>query len=102
MVKSKSRCEAAATRLGLKDRVAYGGQNQSRPHGCIYASNKWLIWQNPIGHPYESALCGSTYRKNKYNCICGAKGNIRYISIWIFAHIKIRIGELTQQLPSSF
>ena len=95
MVKSRVRCEAAAKYLGLVDIDAYGGQNIHRPHGCIYASNKWLIWQNPIHHPFRSAKCGSTlrkfynyechqcyyhypyfYRDYQYNCICSTRGKI--------------------------
>ena len=84
MVKNKRQCEAAAAHLGLKNKIAYSGQNQYRPHGCIYASSKWLIWQNPIGHPFQSASCGSIYQKNDYHCICRAKGKIGRIVMKLF------------------
>ena len=91
MVKSKRQCESAAAHLGLKNRVAYDEQNPYRPHGCIYASNKWLIWQNPIGHPFPSAFCGSIYGDNDYNCICGPKGITQRILPYRFAQFFVFI-----------
>ena len=80
LVRTKEECELAATMLGLSDTTASSAQLNGRPHGCIYASNGWLNWYEPIGSPYPSVSCGSSFSDGsyvdlvKYDCLCSKPG----------------------------
>ena len=80
LVKTKEECEQAATMLGLSDTTASSAQLNGRPHGCIYASNGWLNWYEPIGSPYPSVSCGSRFSDSSYvdsvyyDCLCSKPG----------------------------
>ena len=80
LVDTKEECEVAATMLGLSDTTASSALLNGRPHGCIYASNGWLNWYEPIGSPYPSAPCGSIFNESSYvdlvhyDCLCSKPG----------------------------
>ena len=83
LVKTKEECEQAATMLGLSDTTASSAQLNGRPYGCIYASNGWLNWYEPIGSPYRSVSCGSRFSDSDsiedvdsvyYDCLCSKPG----------------------------
>ena len=67
---SMEECQIAAITLGLSDTTADFGWTQSRPHGCIYASNNRLEWNSPD----TSITCGSFHDGEYYDCICNAPG----------------------------
>ena len=78
MIRSKKECEDASKLLGLRDLSAFELQDQSRPHGCVYADNEWLGWASPEGHPNKNVPCGSS-DTFVYDCICARSGKIKYL-----------------------
>ena len=76
MLSTKKECEDAADVLELTDNLAYEIQDTQRPQGCIYASNDWLSWASPDGHPDPSKPCGTIDSRMTYSCICSRAGKI--------------------------
>ena len=74
LVSSKEECELAATSLGLSDATAYSSDTLGRTHGCIYASNDWLNWHDPLSSPHTSVPCGSKQGGYDYDCLCKKHG----------------------------
>ena len=80
MLSTKKECEDAADVLELSDNSAYEIQDTQRPQGCIYASNDWLSWASPDGHPDPSKPCGTHDSGMKYSCLCSRAG--KYFNIF--------------------
>ena len=72
LVRYKRECDFAATKLGLSDTTAssYNDQYVRRPHGCIYASNDWLQWNDLMESPNASVPCGTRDGIVEYDCLC--------------------------------
>ena len=73
-VTSKDACEITATKLGLSDTSAYSTTTSGRTHGCIYASNNWLGWNDPLQWNDASVPCGTKQGSSGYDCLCTTSG----------------------------
>jgi len=74
MITNKQECEEAAKSLGLVMKEANLRQQKGKPHGCIYASNDYLVFASPVGHSYDPSPCGSRFYAATYDCLCAEKG----------------------------
>ena len=96
-VTSKEACEIAATKLGLSyTSYTFYGASRNRPHGCIYASNDWLAWNDyPLHWNDASVPCGTKQGSNEIDCLCtsGRASIIHFLDVanYITTQITCRI-----------
>ena len=79
MITSRSECDRAAASLNLLDTTSYNDNHpvNGRPYGCISASNNWLSFSSPDGHPYPNVACGAYSGGQNPDCICKTTGNVQ-------------------------